>query len=438
MKRTTQYLFSMLLLGAALVSCNRMEEDVFSENPSERLQKYTNAVYDELISAPNGWEVRYFMNPESAGYAMIMQFNADGTAKVAAKNSASTSGKYAVDESLWELISEDGAIISFPTYNKVVHAFADPKSDGVGLGGDYEFVVKEHSSQAMRITGRKHGAQIYMYPLPSGQDWEEYFNKVDAVDAVMFTGNDDMSFNLVRNGEKQKVEYSKHMFGWMVGDTVEFIYRFITTPNGISFYYEHGVDVGEQKAQNFAFNSDNTALVCTDEGIDARFEAYYSPTEFFEYKLVNKAFWHLNAENMGAVAQSAYDDFVNTVNSSGSASNRRTITGFNLRMINENFVVEITYKDKDGSSKSGYVTMSKEVKPESVTFAYKSADDNATAILQRAGNANLEDGIAKFNALFAGSFAVSSAKGGTLNMNEINLVDINDAVRSYVFSLRYK
>ena len=428
MKRTTKYLFSILLLGAALVSCNRMEEDVFSENPSVRLQNYTNAVYEELLSAPNGWEVRYFMNPESAGYAMIIKFNEDGTAKVAAKNSASTGGKYQEAESLWELISESGAIISFPTYNAVIHAFAEPRNDGIGLGGDYEFVVKEHSAQQMRITGRKHGAQIYMYPLPSGMAWEDYFAKIDAIDALMFTGNDDMSFNLVRNGEKQKVEYAKHMFGWVVGDTVAYVYRFITTPQGISFYYQNGVEVGDKRAQNFAFNSDNSALICTDEGIDARFESYYSAAEYFDFKLKHKGAWKVNAAGLGSETKAAYDDFVQSVASFVASSGKRTITDMRFRLKDGSVAVEINFRLND-SPQQGFITMDSKIEGDQLTLSYVSADTKANAILLASANKDVEAGKAKFKSIFEGTFSIASGSGSVLNASTIDLVDINNPNR---------
>lgn len=429
--KSTKYIILFAVLALAITGCKRTEDDIFSENPTVRLNRYSTETRQQLIAAPNGWEVLYFMEPSTSGYAMIMKFNENGTVKIAAKNKLITNGNYAEDESLWEIIKEDGAIISFPTWNNVLHKFSDPGSDGIGQGGDYEFVVMEHSDSYMRIKGRKHGAQIYMYPLPETLSWEEYFAQVDATNDRMFTGNNDILFNLVRNGEKQEVRFADNFFGWSVGDTAMYIYGFITTPRGISFYYKDGIEVGDKMAQDFAFNDENTRLICTNEGVDAYFEAYYTASEFMSYKLSKFSLWKVDAENSSASTKNAIDEFVSAVASTSTQENqKRRITEFRFRKNKTgDYQIEMAYKIGN-ENKSALVTVDMTFEGENLTIAYKDADENATALLKRSAGNNLEAGIQKFKNIFEGTFSLESAMGGTLNMGAIRLTDTQNPERT--------
>lgn len=431
MKHTAKYLILLTALALVTISCKRTEDDIFSENPVTRLNNYASETYSQLVAASNGWEVLYFMEPSSAGYAIIMKFNEDGTVKMATKNPVSSNNKYVTDESLWELIKESGAIISFPTWNDVMHAFSDPKSDGIGLGGDYEFVVKEHSNSYMRVTGRKNGAQIFMYPLPADLAWEDYFAQIDATNDRMFTGNNEILFNLVRNGEKQPVRFEDNYFGWSVGDTAAYIYGFITTPRGISFYYQDGIEVGDKLAQDFVFNDENTRLTCINEGIDAYFEAYYTAAEFLKFKLGEFAAWKVDNNDLGAETKTALDDFVTTIaNSSTQENQKRRITEFRLKQNkSKQYQIEIVYRIAN-DIKSALVNVDIVFDGEKMTLTYLSADDNAQALFKRSAANDLDAGIQKFKNIFEGTYTLQSAMGGTLNMSAIRLTDINNSNRN--------
>ena len=252
----------------------------------------------------------------------------------------------------------------------------------------------------------------------------------------MFTGNNDILFNLVRNGEKQEVRFADNFFGWSVGDTAMYIYGFITTPRGISFYYKDGIEVGDKMAQDFAFNDENTRLICTNEGVDAYFEAYYTASEFLQFKLDNFVPWTVDKNECGSVTIAAMDDFINTIASTSTQeSQKRRITGFRLKKSKTGeYQIEMVYR-VGNDIRSAIVTADFVFDGELMTIAYKDADANAQALLKRSAGNDLEAGIQKFKELFDGTYRLESAMGGTLNMGAIRLIDTQNADRNIKIKL---
>ena len=149
--------FSIIICGAVVAgftSCKNEEEDIFGESSALRLN-HAVATYDDLLtSAENGWVMEYFANEEEQGYPMLVKFDKSGAVTFAAKNHYSSNDVYATEESLYEVIADNGPVLSFNSYNTLFHIFADPadipdtpieESDETGVGheGDYEFVIYE-------------------------------------------------------------------------------------------------------------------------------------------------------------------------------------------------------------------------------------------------------------------------------------------------------
>ena len=140
----TKYLLLIGLFAATMVACSRDEESFFDKPAAERAQEAIENAFDVLSSNETGWEMAYFPNLEAdaKGYNMVLKFNKNGNVSVTAKNSTTTGNKIMTDTaSTWAVKSDYGPILTFDTYNDVFHAWADPKEDGAGLLGDYEFLI---------------------------------------------------------------------------------------------------------------------------------------------------------------------------------------------------------------------------------------------------------------------------------------------------------
>lgn len=187
-----KYIVLVLALASVFCACNRDEKDLFDDRAAVRAQKALENAFDVLTAPVNGWEMIYFANPTSAGYNVLVTFNKDGSVTATAKNEATTGNKIQTDSSsTWGVINDYGPILTFDTYNKVLHAWADPQSDGDGYLGDYEFLILHAEQGYVKLKGKKHSAYCYLYPLAIGITQDQYFASVETLNARMF-GNSNL------------------------------------------------------------------------------------------------------------------------------------------------------------------------------------------------------------------------------------------------------
>ena len=153
-----------------------------------------NAVMNaiEILAAPaKTWEMAYFPNLEagSKGYNMVLKFNKNGNVSVSAKNSTTTGNELKTDScSTWVVKSDYGPLLLFDTYNEVFHAFSDPRNDGAGLLGDYEFYILKATSDLVLLKGKKHGAYCVMRPMKH-TNLENYFANCERMQQELFSNN---------------------------------------------------------------------------------------------------------------------------------------------------------------------------------------------------------------------------------------------------------
>ena len=167
----------ILLCIAALEfgGCSTQEADIFSHSPAERLNKALKDDSDSLQNADNGWAMEYFATAKSPGYTLLMKFSKSGQALVSGKSEL-THNLIETDSCLYEMIGDNGPVLTFNTYNKVLHAFANPVNpDGYGLEGDYEFVVMKSTAGQIVLKGKKRGTTILLNKIPATVSWQKYF-----------------------------------------------------------------------------------------------------------------------------------------------------------------------------------------------------------------------------------------------------------------------
>lgn len=186
-----KYLVIIGLLAATFAACSRDEESLFEKPAAIRAQEAIDNAFKVLTSAENGWEMAYFPNLEASakGYNMVLKFNKNGNVSVTAKNATTTGNKIMTDTaSTWAVKSDYGPILTFDTYNDVFHAFSDPKGDGAGLLGDYEFLILKATPELVLLKGKKHSAYTVMRPMKN-PDLAEYFTNCEKMQADLFGNN---------------------------------------------------------------------------------------------------------------------------------------------------------------------------------------------------------------------------------------------------------
>lgn len=185
-----KYILLVIALASVFGACKREEKDLFDESAAVRAKKALDNAVDILTSQAGGWEMIYFANPTSAGYNVLVTFNENGSVTATAKNNATTGNAIQTDSSsTWGVINDYGPILTFDTYNKVLHAWADPQDDGDGLLGDYEFLILHAEPNYIKLKGKKHSAYCYLFPLGVGVTASEYFSAIEALGTRLFNNS---------------------------------------------------------------------------------------------------------------------------------------------------------------------------------------------------------------------------------------------------------
>ena len=197
-------ILSISLLCAASLAfagCAGEEDDLFSSSAAERLEESKSLYTERLESSPAGWVMEYYPtnnsntdDVSSLGYVLLAQFSHDGTVRMAMNNTFSNN-TYLEDQSAWEIIADDGPVLSFNTYNDCIHAFCDPGQVslpgtelGRGAEGDYEFVVinLDDNAEYGMFKGKKRVTYIRFTRLEDGTDYQAYLSDVQTFTNTMF------------------------------------------------------------------------------------------------------------------------------------------------------------------------------------------------------------------------------------------------------------
>ena len=201
-----KYLVIIGLLAATFAACSRDEESLFDKPAAIRAQEAVENAFDVLTSNEVGWEMAYFPNLETSakGYNMVLKFNKNGNVSVTAKNQATTMNKIMTDTaSTWAVKSDYGPILTFDTYNDVFHAFSDPKEDGAGHLGDYEFLILKATPELVLLKGKKHSAYTVMRPMKN-TDLTAYFAACEKMQSKLFGNNNVVTLH---QGDKKMYLY---------------------------------------------------------------------------------------------------------------------------------------------------------------------------------------------------------------------------------------
>ena len=213
-----KYLVLIGLFAATMVACSRDEESLFEKPAAQRAQEAIDNAFDVLTSNEVGWEMAYFPNLEASakGYNMVLKFNKNGNVSVTAKNGSTTMNKIMTDTaSTWAVKSDYGPILTFDTYNDVFHAFSDPKEDGAGHLGDYEFLILKATPELVLLKGKKHSAYTVMRPMKN-TDLTTYFAACEKMQKLLFgnynivtlhQGNEKMYLYNGASGQFQSAAY---------------------------------------------------------------------------------------------------------------------------------------------------------------------------------------------------------------------------------------
>lgn len=278
-------IYFMLIISASILNgCVHDDKDVFDEPAAVRMKNAVNEYSDLLASAENGWFADYYPenNHSVGGYAMYLKFTSDGKVSVSCEIATNApAGELRTSE--WDVLAEQTAILSFTTYNPVMHYFSEPYATNVtGRYGDYEFVIVSATPDRIDMVGKKHGNKLVLRKNTSNIDPSDYFKGVTAMEETLSVYG---MFSFVLNNNRiGVVSVVDHTFtiGYTEGDeskTVKVAYTF--TPTGIRLY--EPFEFGGTTMEYFNWNQSDEKYVCADNGINAYFDVYFPPDYQLRY-----------------------------------------------------------------------------------------------------------------------------------------------------------
>lgn len=261
MKKINYIFISLAILFIS--GCAKDEADIFSASPADRLNQALKEDFAVLTSAQNGWAMEYFATLESPGYTLLVKFDVAGKATIAAKSELTQDEEFEMDTCLFEMIGDNGPVLTFNTYNKVLHRFSTPENpDGYGLEGDYEFVVISASSEQMVLKGKKRGVLILLNKLPNEVAWNQYLTDLETLDSLLFSEDAPKLIMKIGNSSYSFTNGMSHVFSILkegAGANLPVVAPFIVTTTGIRFQAVQEIE--GVKFQTLKFTDDKNALV---------------------------------------------------------------------------------------------------------------------------------------------------------------------------------
>ena len=324
MKLYNKFLTASALLSIAIAvsSCSNKEDDIFDQSAANRMDAAKTETKALLVSAENGWELSYFAdNDWEEGHVILMKFHNDESVDMAASNAwvaneFMSTDKNAVqrETSLYQMISDDGPVLTFNTFNKLLHIFAEPYNlpsagynpenvpfpngpteknpvsgsegdadeSGYGHNGDYEFVVLSKTNDEILLRGKKTRVNMRMRRLAPDQDWDAYFATINRLaestfsnrfgDLKIVIGGHDLHLSNLTSGVMNILADDDDP----LMETVKI--PFLYTPDGIRLrepYTGYEDRLSDIAFQNFTFNPDGT-LSCVEQSAEFALNSSYA------------------------------------------------------------------------------------------------------------------------------------------------------------------
>lgn len=264
MKKQVYYISTLMILMLCY-GCTTGVDELFDKTASERIDEHVTACKNLLVSTANGWLIEYYPGEERpfGGYNMIAKFDHDGNVVIRGENRLFDQEK----TSHYSMLLSNSVVLSFDTYNEVLHYYSDPDiGNGKSFGGDYEFTYISGDANEMLFKGTRTGNLIRFTVLDAKVDWIEHLNKVEELRKkivispyVFFTleGSSEQ-VELEIDNDLNKFSYIPDSSNPHVSASVPFCY----TPTGINFY--EPVTIGEVTARKFDWDDATGRFVSTD------------------------------------------------------------------------------------------------------------------------------------------------------------------------------
>ena len=285
---------SLLMLAAlstlTLTSCLHEMDEVFDDDAVIRMNNAMEDYENVLTSNGGKWQLEYYSNTTEPGYTYVLTFAKDGSVVMSGhnkwinyiKNNNLNTSAFGSMTSMWDVIGDNGLVLTFNSYNDFFHLFSSPdavpttggtmtagggSTAGRGHEGDYEFNLMKFSGDTIYMTGKKYNYHMIMTRLPQDTNDSTYLTGVANLNKNMFTSKLPYVYIVLPNGNRWIVKSaaSGYMKIYPEGQdevTTSESHNFIITNDGMAFRDELVLE--GYKIQRFKRQADGTALCVED------------------------------------------------------------------------------------------------------------------------------------------------------------------------------
>ena len=248
----------LLLPVLMLQSCLKDQEDVFPDSSSARMQKYLDKAREVLASSEKGWVMDVYPDKTQkyGGFAFTMKFD---TEKVTVGSELAKNPSDVIT-SLYKTTSDNGPVLTFDSYNELMHFLATPSSDHTtAFGGDFEFVIDSIASDLVVVHGKRNQNVMYFRKL-TDKSMTEYLTGVKKIKSTF-----KMTEGKGKVGDKKVViKFSGHRLNLSVGgEVVASKVAYTLTDKGIRFYKP--LDINGVKVTEMTFDAEANTLTAKED-----------------------------------------------------------------------------------------------------------------------------------------------------------------------------
>lgn len=294
-------ILTICLLGLAVLatqSCLKSYVEYFDDSSAKRLTTYLGDLDKLLGGEQYGWRMEYFVGNEDGdfgGINLALKFDAE-KGEVTAMSEEDAAAVYT---SHYVLTTDSGPVLSFDTYNPILHKYGTASAEYYeGRGGDYQFFVigYDKDKKVVNLKGKRNGKFCTMYPLSEPiADFNAkmheysrnfYVSSFDGfIDGQKVTGDIDVN-------NRQLTAYEMEVYGqddqgqpkYDIARTKTVPY--IVTEKGLHFYEPLEVFGKTIEELDFNFDMEKTDTLLTSPANNISFKGHipadWLPYDFFE------------------------------------------------------------------------------------------------------------------------------------------------------------
>lgn len=277
----------VVMASAVLTTaCTFEQEDYFDESAALRITHLNENIQQRLVSqsdaaqGKHGWVIQYFVagtdDYDFEGFNLLGRFSDNGTVTLASDHRFlrdNNAGKYTEHTSAYQMLAEEGPVLSFNTWNDILTVFEDPVDpsqaprtivqNGEGMNGDHNLVLRSYDENEITFRGERHSAIVRFVPcdrpwadyLAATTAMKNYITNSDINSYYVINGTDTMYFVNLRRGY---FTYAERVYDPLLPRTEECVF----TPDG--FRLQHADTIAGATFQEFRMAADSTCLVSED------------------------------------------------------------------------------------------------------------------------------------------------------------------------------